>query len=334
MPRLNPVRLMAVLVAGAVCALGLPARAMAGAPGHVALRLQLIDQTGIREATCALIAREQQGSTVVLSFVTAAHLFKDMQGETRFPVTTRVDIDGTSLEVRAEDITVPRGNAIDVAVLRVTVASSALAAPRVTRDLPEAGEAFHIEGFARDQTPTQIGLHVSGRTSLALVGSRELSGLASCEGAPAVSESGVFGIVTECRTGEPPTIVPFAAAAGWIARSAKGFVLASGHDSLRLIEKDVDVPLAAASCGEAEDGSIEVPLALAAGERAVDASVSIWRRHSLRLADVTVGSVSDRSIKLRFTLSGDAPAAFPTPIPCPQGQALVTVRVSVITSPR
>jgi hypothetical protein len=67
-------------------------------------------------------------------------------------------------------------------------------------------------------------------------------------------------------------------------------------------------------------------------ETAVDATASFLNAPSLHLADVTVLSLRDRTVKLRFTMAGIPPAPFSTT--CAAGQALVSVRVNVLVLPR
>jgi hypothetical protein len=89
----------------------------------------------------------------------------------------------------------------------------------------------------------------------------------------------------------------------------------------------LDVPWDATKSGE-----IKVPFQAPPGELVVDASASFTNQRSLRLADVTVASYDDKTRKLRFTMTGIPPPPFPAA--CPQGQALVTVRVDVVSAPR
>jgi hypothetical protein len=63
-------------------------------------------------------------------------------------------------------------------------------------------------------------------------------------------------------------------------------------------------------------------------ESAIDVSADFVNRREVRLADVSVLNVQDRSVRLRFTLGG-VPAPPAPPRACPQGQALVSVRVNV-----
>ncbi len=76
----------------------------------------------------------------------------------------------------------------------------------------------------------------------------------------------------------------------------------------------------------------EIPFELGPRERAVDATASFKKPQSLRLADVTVLSLHDRTVTLRFTMGGIPLPPFSTT--CTPGQALVSVRVNTLTLPR
>jgi hypothetical protein len=67
-------------------------------------------------------------------------------------------------------------------------------------------------------------------------------------------------------------------------------------------------------------------------EGIVDATASSVHSKSVRLGDVTVLSLRDRTVKLRFAMAGIPPPPFSTT--CGPGQALVSVRVNVLVVPR
>ena len=65
-----------------------------------------------------------------------------------------------------------------------------------------------------------------------------------------------------------------------------------------------------------------MPLELGPREWVVDAQAAFLNPHEVRLAEVTVLTLEDRSVRLRFTVGGwPSPAA--RPASCPRGQALV-----------
>lgn len=59
-----------------------------------------------------------------------------------------------------------------------------------------------------------------------------------------------------------------------------------------------------------------------------DATASFIEPPSLHLADITVPSLHDRTVKLRFTMAGVPLPPFSTT--CTPGQALVSVRVNIL----
>ena len=77
---------------------------------------------------------------------------------------------------------------------------------------------------------------------------------------------------------------------------------------------------------------MKIPFALEPRELAMDATASAIEPRSRRLADVTILSLHDRTVKLRFTMTG-------VPLPpfsatCTPSHALVSVRVNILTSAR
>lgn len=88
-------------------------------------------------------------------------------------------------------------------------------------------------------------------------------------------------------------------------------------------------------CDPIAIGDVSVPPAPASRSLGIDATASLTTPKALRLGDVTIAELADRVIKLRFTMPGAPPSLFAPPNRvCPQGQALVTVRVNVVVLSR
>ena len=108
-------------------------------------------------------------------------------------------------------------------------------------------------------------------------------------------------------------------------------------DSSRTRASDVVTrPVARPSVPAAGDttrtSELETPFDFGRREMAIDATASFTEPRSLHLADVTVLSLHDRTVKLRFTMAGVPLPPFSTT--CAVGRALVSVRVNRLTMPR
>jgi hypothetical protein len=296
-----------------------------------ALRLRIVRDTGITYGTCVLVHRETRADGVVLYFVTAAHLFKSPMGEapSRARAINVVLDDTHAIAIDPADLLLPGGDIIDLAVLRAVVTQTTLMPQAMLFEPPGFENVFLIAGRDRDGVPVTIAQRVRRRASALVVGDRDASGLVGCEGAPAVGELGVFGIVSECAAGRAPVVTLFSIARDWISRHIPGLSSRPPMTTeFSVFPRDIPGPLLVASCGEEKHGEVDVPFALAADEMAVDATASLLNRTALHLGDVTVLKFADSSVKLRFTLTG-APRPQPPAAPCPQEQALVNVRVTV-----
>ncbi len=198
----------------------------------------------------------------MLYFVTAAHLFKNANGEL-LPQARKIEVvvplspgsvagsEQTTIVVDPKDVELPRGTMAGIAILRAVVARAELSPAAlnwIERQVPDL--------------PSRV-----APTAQFAVSPRQFEG---------------------------PTIL--------------------------------------AACGEEKTGEIDVPFTLKAGETAVDASASLTNRKALRLADVKVLTLTNETVKLRFTLGGEPPPQ--PPAPCRSGQALVTVHVTVVKTPR
>jgi hypothetical protein len=184
------------------------------------LRLQVVTDAGKTDGTCVLIHREDRGAQAVLFFLTSSRQLRepDDQRLLRQPNVRLLLDSGRTLDVRRDDISIPAGAVVDIAVLR-TAAVSTGTVPRVLNyEPPSIGEVFHISGYDHNGAPVAITEHVQFRSTLLAVGDRDTSALEGCIGAPAISSRGVFGVVTECDAGRPPVIALISVARSFIDR--------------------------------------------------------------------------------------------------------------------
>lgn len=189
-----------------------------------AQRLRVVTDTGETDGTSVLIHRENRGTDVALYFLTASRLFRGPEGERPAPTrVVRILVDGERmLDVRREDVFMPAGSLGDIAILRATTTTTMLSVQPAVYDVPSAGEVFLISGFDQRGAPATIVERMRFQSTLFAVGDRDASVLAGCVGAPAISETGVFGVVRECAAGRAPVIALLSMARRFIERHVPG----------------------------------------------------------------------------------------------------------------
>jgi len=167
-----------------------------------------------------LIHREDRGTDVVLYFLTSAHLLRGPEGEA--PPRTqavRVLLDAEhTLDIGRDDLFIPAGAVVDVAVIRATTAATMLVPRPLIYEAPSAGEVFLISGYDSRGAPATITEHVRFQSTLLAVGDHDASALVGCVGAPAISRGGVFGVVSECNAGRAPVVALLSMARPFIDR--------------------------------------------------------------------------------------------------------------------
>jgi hypothetical protein len=319
-----------LLVAAAAAA---PATAQPGVEVQpFAYRIRIVRDRRPIEATAVLVRRQPDGERVVLHFVTAAHPFKNVISRPDPYESLSVEVQGRTLDVQPQDLIVPTG-LIDIAILRVAVPSIEVGPPALTLEIPPPGSPFLVAGFGATGAPEKAEQRVRRVATLAVAGDRRVAALTGCAGAPALLERRVFGVVSNCEGDTPPVVVPFAAIADWIKRHVPGGLTLPLPmlTEFRLTERDLEGPLLTVACREAQTGDIEVPISVSAGETVIDAKADLLHKSFLRLAEVSILRIHDRSLSLRFTLAGQPPPLVRPPEPCPRGQALVNVRLDLIS---
>lgn len=288
--------------------------------------------------TAVLVSIDATAEEPVLFFITALRLFDQTDGERPTPARL-VTPGGDAMEIHPDDVIRPMGSMAGVAILRVTWPGHAQAALPLDMAGPDVRGVFVIAGFDRNGSAIDIPERVQYRATSAVTGDRAVAELHAPLGAPAISSSGVFGIITDWQPGRSPVITLLSFADRFLSHHLPAPVprrtgAAAEASLFQVTEKRVSGPLLSVACGAENIGEIEVPYRLALNETAVDATASFTRARSVRLADVTVLALDDRTVRLRFTLAGVPPPAFAPPGPCLPGQALVTVRVNVVSFPR
>jgi hypothetical protein len=107
---------------------------------------------------------------------------------------------------------------LDIAVLRIVVETSTLMPAGITLDPPRQGGSFVVVGHGSAGSQIAVPQRLERVSDRSAVGDLEMPSTAECVGAPAFSEKGVFGIVTRCETGKPPTITLLSGARGLLRR--------------------------------------------------------------------------------------------------------------------
>ena len=191
-----------------------------------AARLQIIYPTATLDGTCALVWTESSDAERLLYFVTSLQFFRDLQGNPYAPqAIVRILLDdGRTVDVPRQGVILPRGNLVDLAILRVAVPTAMTVPSSVVLDPLSADTAFVIAGHDSDGTPTDIPQQARQVSTRLMVGDRDASMLQGCLGAPALVDSGIVGIVSRCEPGRAPIITLLSAAYPLLARSIPGLL--------------------------------------------------------------------------------------------------------------
>jgi len=173
-------------------------------------------------ASCTLIARDDQPGAVNLYFVTAAHLFVPRADERAGPVASvAIDAAGRHMAVRPDDVILPTGTLVDLALLRTTVLSSDLMPQPLAFTPPTGGEPFTINATATDGGRIDVPQHVRFTSTLFAIGDRDVSHLTGCIGAAASTAAGTFGIVTTCEPRKAPVVTLLGPARAFLERHVR-----------------------------------------------------------------------------------------------------------------
>lgn len=300
----------------------------AAATEGTVLRVQVGEGSDSREGTCFVIHQEERDNETIVFFLTSARLFDEHRQR-----RVRVVVDESeTLDIPPDGVFLPYGNLQHVAVLRAVSTSARWVTMPIVFEPVYPGSVFVISGYHPDGTRALVTQHVRFVATRTVLGDRAAASVAGCRGAPAIVERGVFGVVSECEPDRVPIVTPLSAVRSFIIRTVPGLTATQSDDpQFTLGEREIIGPLLEVPSGEVRQGEIEIRIDLGAREAAVSATAHVVSRTSLRIADVTVLSLKDRSVKLRFTLGGTPPPA--TPAPWPQAQALILVRVNLVLLP-
>jgi hypothetical protein len=305
-------------------------------PAGAILRIEVSGDEATVEGTCFLVQKERRDHDVVLYFVSAGHLFDaGALGESRIALLhIRIDADSSNaIDTVGSDVVFPAaaGLGLDLAVVRVVVPDSDLEPVPISLDSPGVGDAFVIAGAHLDPAGVLTG-RVRSRTARLVVADRSMPDDRAA-GAPALLPSGVFGVISDTSPDGIAVITLLSAARTFLTRAIPGWPPATAVvPSFTIEERRFDGPLMKVGCDAVAAGDVDVPFTLQPREAPIDVTAAFLNPRALRLGDLTVSSLDDRVVKLRFTMAGMGPS--PLRPGCPPGQALVSVTMSVVVLPR
>lgn len=350
MPRVNlPTRVLYAAVAVVLCALFASPAIADGAGRSPLVRVQTTHDGRPVEGTGVIIGVDRQSGTLFV--LTAAALCDRPCGEPAFD-EVRVEMSGgLSATVPADHVLRPAGELNGIALLRIE-GRSVTPRPGESNDAPThvdlialdyqepaVGGVFVVAVAGPNAARTDVPQRVQFGATRVVVGSRAIANLPACLGAPALTEQGIFGVVVECEQGRSPVVALASSARRFLDRHLPPAQVLTGAGQsaspcFKLSERLLDGPMLTVACDAVNAGEVEVPYVLAKNERAVDATATFMNASSVRLADITVTELDDRAIKMRFTMVGVPPPYYSVPENCWRGQALVTVRMRVVTLTR
>ena len=139
-------------------------------------------------------------------FLTSSRLLRrDDSGRPPLAVRLRVPA-AAAIEIRNEDVLCPAG-LVEIAILRTaSPAFGAVDPASLGYNPPIVGEPFGIIGVGDDGSAVTLAERVRFQSTLLIVGDRDASTLAGCVGAPALSATGLFGVVRECEENRPAVV--------------------------------------------------------------------------------------------------------------------------------
>jgi len=236
---------------------------------------------------------------------------------------------GRTFEVRREDVFVPGGTIVDVTVFRVTTAYTTLVPRAIVYDPPLPDDVFLVSGFDKNGAHASVPQHMRFEATLLAAGDRDASGLHGCVGAPAISQKGVFGIVSECDANRSPVIALLSMSRSFIERHMpRPTTQTSLVPQFDVVDRQTTGPLVLVACDVTKTGELEVPLNRGPWTWAVAAKAAFLNPSEVRLADVACAEAR-RPVGTVAFYTGRSPVTPGPPVSCPQGPALVTLHVNV-----
>jgi hypothetical protein len=165
-----------------------------------------------------------------------------------------------------------------------------------------------------------------------ILGDRSTADLPACQGAPAIVERGVFGVVSECAPDRVPEITPLAVSRGFLQRAVPESSEPSPEVSQFKVEERHVIGPQLALRTAVREGEVEVPIQLGEREVLIAATAKLVGQSSVALGDVTIVDLNDRRAKLRFTL-GSPPLPAPYSSQWRATPTLIVLHVNLVVLP-
>lgn len=330
-------RTIAICIVACLAFGGALSSAAASPPNAAILRVHVTSAVRSIDGTAVLIHQRRQQDDTVLYFLTSAHLFEDAG-----PHRVRVKLNAwDTIDVPADGTFVPSatpGPPGEIAILRVVTKAGAyagLVTVPIAFDPPASGDVFVVSGLdPLDASVTSV-QRVRFSAMKFVIGDRPLEDLHDCAGAPALLPGGVVGLVSQCVSGLPPVISLLSSARAFIVAHVPGFDTGPVRTTqYEVVGRDTAGPVLTVACDDVKTGTVRVPVEVSGRQMLIDATAEFTNPKSLRLGEVIVDGVADHAVKVRFTMVGTPPPLTKDPgAVCPMGQAVVTIRATLVQWP-
>ena len=182
-----------------------------GAEAVVQLRIQNEQREAVGSAV--LVHREDGPEGVVLYFVTSERLLDRTPAA---PGASEAEEEGG---MSSDDVTP------NITVLRIRTEKSALVPADVVMDRPAPGASFFVVTHTAAGQRIVLVQQIRTIFTSSATGSAGVPWTLGCVGAPAFTNKGVFGIVSDCPLGQPPKITLLDTRRGLLRRFIPGLHL-------------------------------------------------------------------------------------------------------------
>lgn len=321
-------RATAAVVAALIVALAPPA-ARAGqttiAAQQAVFPVRVSDAAaGSRDGLCVAIAQEATGGSHLVYLITSARLVGSGADW-----TARIVVGDDTLVVGRADAMVDPGGAL--ALLRAVSSRPVGTVPVFLESVP-SGSPVVAAGFRANGGRDLAAAHFLRRGPVAVVVLDTTGRMDSRVGAPVLIDRGVLALATRDTSGSDVIVEELAGVGAFLLQRVPGLTSAPPAAPLfTRTDREINGPTLEVPLDRTAQGEIDVPLDLGPRETILGATAHFVSRTPLRLGDITIVRFDERRIRLRFTLGGEPPPRLSAP--WPPGQALVVLRVSLISEP-
>lgn len=284
--------------------------------------IRVSDAAGSRDGVAVAIAQETTGTTHLVYVITSARLVGSAADW-----TARLAVGHDALALTRNEAVVDPGGRL--AILRVISPRPVAIVPVFLEPLP-SGSPVVVAGFQGTGDHGLQAAHVHRRGPAAVLTLDTVGQVEPRAGAPVLIDRGVLAIATGDTVGPDVLVEELAPLRAFLLQHVPGLTSAPPAALMfTRTDREISGPTLEIPLDRTTQGEIDVPLDLDPRERLLGATAHFVSRTPLRLGDITIVSLDERRIRLRFTLGGEPPPQLPAP--WPPGQALVVLRVSLIS---